>query len=71
MWDEAIEQQFEFTLVQTFLFEDRNKAKDKFKKHVADLGSVERDSKQTEELENAVEAITPWATRRLAAITPP
>ncbi|WP_259640301.1 VirB4 family type IV secretion system protein [Pseudomonas syringae group genomosp. 3] len=58
MWDEAIEQQFEFTLVQTFLFEDRNKAKDKFKKHVADLGSVERDSKQTEELENAIEAIT-------------
>ncbi|SOS42747.1 conjugal transfer protein (plasmid) [Pseudomonas syringae] len=58
MWDEAIEQQFEFTLVQTFLFEDRNKAKDKFKKHVADLGSVERDSKQTEELENAIDAIT-------------
>ncbi|EGH19351.1 conjugal transfer protein, partial [Pseudomonas savastanoi pv. glycinea str. race 4] len=36
----------EFTLVQTFLFEDRNKDKDKFKKHVADLGSVERDSRQ-------------------------
>lgn len=58
MWDEAIEQQFEFTLVQTFLFEDRNKAKGKFTKHIADLGSVEKDSKQTKELEEAIEAIT-------------
>jgi len=58
MWDEAIEQQFEFTLVQTFLFEDRNKAKDKFKKHISDLGSVEKDSRQTLELEKGIEAIT-------------
>lgn len=58
MWDEAIEQQFEFTLVQSFLFEDRNKAKLDFKKHIADLGSVEGDSKQTKELEDAVQAIT-------------
>lgn len=58
MWDEAIEQPFAFTLVQTFLFEDRNKAKDAFNKHIADLGSVEGDSKQTKELEKAVEAIT-------------
>lgn len=58
MWDEAIEEQFEFTLVQSFLFEDRNKAKREFKKHIADLGSVEGDSKQTEELENAIQDIT-------------
>jgi type IV secretion system protein VirB4 len=58
MWDEAIEQQFEFTLVQSFLFEDRNKAKREFRKHIADLGAVEGDSKQTKELENAIEDIT-------------
>jgi type IV secretion system protein VirB4 len=58
MWDEAIEQQFEFTLVQTFLFEDRNKAKREFRKHIADLGAVEGDSRQTKELENAIEDIT-------------
>lgn len=58
MWDEAIEQPFAFTLVQTFMFEDRNKAKGDFKKHIADLGSVEGDSKQTEELERGIEAIT-------------
>ncbi|WP_445674480.1 VirB4 family type IV secretion system protein [Pseudomonas japonica] len=58
MWDEAIEQQFEFTLVQSFLFEDRNAAKGKFKRHIADLGSVEKESKQSLELENAIEAIT-------------
>ena len=58
MWDEAIEAQFEFTLVQTFMYEDRNKAKSDFKKHIADLGAVEGDSKQTKELENAIEDIT-------------
>lgn len=58
MWDEAIEQQFAFTLVQTFIFEDRNKAKQKFRKHIADLESVEGDSKQTKELEEAIQDIT-------------
>lgn len=58
MWDEAIEQQFEFTLVQTFMYEDRNKAKSDFKKHIADLGAVEGDSKQTKELEDAIQDIT-------------
>lgn len=58
MWDEAIEQPFAFTLVQTFMFEDRNKAKGDFKKHISDLGSVEGDSRQTEELERAIESIT-------------
>ncbi len=58
MWDEAIEQQFEFTLVQSFLFEDRNRAKKEFNKHIADLGSVEGESRQTDELENAIEEVT-------------
>lgn len=58
MWDEAIEQQFDFTLVQTFLYEDRNKIKREFKKHISDLGSVEGNSKQTKELDDAVQQIT-------------
>lgn len=58
MWDEAIEQQFDFTLVQTFLFEDRNKVKGTFKKHTADLKSVEGESDQTDEIEQAVQDIT-------------
>lgn len=58
MWDEAIEQPFEFTLVQTFLFEDRNRAKLAFNKHIADLGSVEQESRQTKELQAAVQDIT-------------
>ncbi|WP_456017534.1 VirB4 family type IV secretion system protein [Pseudomonas fluorescens] len=58
MWDEAIEQQFAFTLVQTFIFEDRNKAKSDFKKHIADLGAVEDDSPQTKELQKAIQDIT-------------
>lgn len=58
MWDEAVEQQFDFTLVQSFLYEDRNKVKKQFKKHIADLGSVEGESKQTKELDDAVQLIT-------------
>lgn len=58
MWDEAVEQQFDFTLVQTFLFEDRNKVKAKFKKHMADLKSVEGESSQTDEIEQDVQKIT-------------
>lgn len=58
MWDEAIEQPFDFTLVQTFIFHDRVKAKGMFLKHSADLGSVEGDSKQLEELDKAVATIT-------------
>lgn len=58
MWDEAIEQQFDFTLVQSFMYEDRNAVKRQFKKHIADLGSVEGESKQTEELDEAVQQIT-------------
>lgn len=58
MWDEAVEQPFDFTIVQSFLFEDRNTAKRNFTKHAADLGSVEGESDQTLELEKAVQLIT-------------
>lgn len=58
MWDEVIEEQFDFTLVQTFIFEDRNKSKTNFKKQTVDLSSAEGDSKQVQELENAVQGIT-------------
>lgn len=58
MWDEAVEQQFDFTLVQTFIYEDRTKTKKQFNKHISDLGSVEGESKQTEELDNAIQEIT-------------
>lgn len=58
MWDEAIEQPFDFTLVQTFIFDDRNTVKRTFTKHVADLSSVEGESKQTKELMAAVQEIT-------------
>lgn len=57
MWDEAIEQPFDFTLVQAFLFEDRNEIKRGFKKQVADLASVEGESKQTDELDDAAQEI--------------
>jgi type IV secretion system protein VirB4 len=61
MWDEAIEQQFDFTLVQSFLFEDRNEAKRQFTRHAADLASTEGESNQTDELTGeggAVQQIT-------------
>lgn len=58
MWDEVIEYPFDFTLVQTFQFEDRNKVKSDFKKHIADLGSVEGETKQANELEKAIQEIT-------------
>lgn len=58
MWDEAVEQPFDFTLVQTFLFEDRNRVKAAFRKHTADLKSVEGESEQTGEIEQAVQQIT-------------
>lgn len=58
MWDEAIDFQCDFTLVQSFLFKDRQTAKSDFKKQTADLGSVEGESKQTDELKDAVQEIT-------------
>lgn len=58
MWNEAIEQPYDFTLVQTLLFEDRAKSKTDFKKHQSDLMSVEGESKQVLELQDAVTAIT-------------
>lgn len=58
MWNEAIEQPFDFTLVQTMLFEDRAKSKTDFRKHSADLASVEGESDQVVQLQKAVESIT-------------
>lgn len=58
MWDEAIEEQLDFTLVQTFIFEDRNKSKVNFSKQTADLTSAEGETKQTKELEDAIQDIT-------------
>lgn len=58
MWDEAIEQQFDFTLVQTFMYEDRNAVKREFKKHIADLASVEGESRQSQQLDDAIQEIT-------------
>lgn len=57
MWDEAIEEQIEFTLIQTFIFEDRNKAKGQFNKQTVDLESAEGKSKQSKELAEAVQQI--------------
>ncbi|MNM38138.1 Type IV secretion system protein virB4 [compost metagenome] len=58
MWDEAVGQQIDFTLVQTFLFEDRNKAKRGFNKQLFDLAQTEGETKQTDELNTAVGDIT-------------
>ncbi|MFG8100951.1 VirB4 family type IV secretion system protein [Pseudomonas aeruginosa] len=57
MWDEAIEQPLDFTLVQAFMFEERNEIKRNFKKQIADLASVEGESKQTDELDDAASEI--------------
>lgn len=58
MWDEAVEEQFDFTLVQTFIYEDRNKSKVNFAKQTVDLTSAEGETKQTKALEDAVQDIT-------------
>jgi type IV secretion system protein VirB4 len=58
MWDEAIEEQFDFSLVQSFMFEDRNKSKVNFAKQTVDLASAEGETKQTKALEDAVQDIT-------------
>lgn len=62
MWDEAIEEQFDFTLVQTFLFEDRNKMKRQFRAQSSDLASTEGESAQTDEMADAVQSITQGKT---------
>lgn len=58
MWDQAIDEQFNFTLVQTFIYEQRVKVKSKFKKHTADLKGTEGDTLQTKQLEDAVQEVT-------------
>ncbi len=58
IWDEAVGQQIDFTLVQMFLFEDRNKAKRALTKQIFDLSQTEGENKQTQELDEAIEGIT-------------
>ncbi|EPJ1876665.1 VirB4 family type IV secretion system protein [Klebsiella pneumoniae] len=58
MWDQVLEEQYDFTLVQTFHFEDRNKIKTKINAQKVDLASTEGESSQTEELEDDVQAVT-------------
>lgn len=58
MWDEALEQQYDFCLVQTFHFEDRNRIKRRLKVQTSDLASTEGESAQTDELIEAVQAVT-------------
>lgn len=58
MWDEAVEEQFDFTLIQSFLFEDRNKMKRQFKAQSSDLASTEGESSQTNEIADAIQGVT-------------
>jgi type IV secretion system protein VirB4 len=58
MWDEAIEEQFDFTVIQTFLFEDRNKVKRQFKAQSSDLASTEGESSQTDDIKDAIQEVT-------------
>ncbi|MDI8746327.1 DUF1974 domain-containing protein, partial [Salmonella enterica subsp. enterica serovar Montevideo] len=39
MWDEALEEPYDFCLVQSFLFEDRNRIKRRLRVQMADLAS--------------------------------
>ncbi|KFW97761.1 VirB4 family type IV secretion system protein [Pectobacterium carotovorum] len=58
MWDEAIDEQYDFCMVQSFLFEDRNRIKRRLKVQMADLSSTEGQSTQTEELADSVQEVT-------------
>lgn len=57
MWDEAIDEQYDFCLVQSFHFIDRNRAKRRFNVQKADLSSTEGESVQTLELEDAAQEV--------------
>lgn len=58
MWDEALEEQYDFILTQTFHFEDRNRIKRRLKVQTSDLSATEGASQQTEALQDAVQAVT-------------
>lgn len=58
MWDEALEEQYDFLLVQNFHFEDRNRIKRRLKVQTSDLAATEGESCQTEALLDAVQAVT-------------
>lgn len=58
MWDEALEEQSDFILTQSFHFEDRNQIKRKLKVQTSDLSATEGQSEQTDALQDAVQAVT-------------
>lgn len=58
MWDEVLEEQCDFCLVQTFHFEDRNRIKRRLRSQMSDLTSTEGESDQTKELNESVQEVT-------------
>lgn len=62
MWDEALDEQYDFCLVQNFLFEDRNRIKRRLKSQMSDLSSTEGESSQTAELADNVQEVTQGKT---------
>ncbi|MCW0309910.1 VirB4 family type IV secretion system protein [Pantoea ananatis] len=57
MWDELLDVQSDFCLVQTFHFEERNKIKHKLTVQKSDLANTEGESEQTDELEDAIQQV--------------
>jgi len=57
MWDEVLEEQCDFCLVQTFHFEDRNRIKRRLNNQMSDLASTEGESDQTDELKLSVQEV--------------
>ncbi|ENN5873296.1 conjugal transfer protein [Salmonella enterica] len=58
MWDEALEEPYDFCLVQSFLFEDRNRIKRRLRVQMADLASTEGQSSDTDDLADSVQEVT-------------
>lgn len=58
MWDEVLDEQYDFCMVQSFLFEDRNRMKRRLKTQMSDLSSTEGQSSETEELADSVQEVT-------------
>ncbi|UDJ88600.1 VirB4 family type IV secretion system protein [Erwinia amylovora] len=58
MWDDVTEEQCDFCLTQTFHFAERNKIKTKINIQRVDLANSEGESKQTDKLEDDIQAIT-------------
>lgn len=58
MWDEAMEQNVEFMLVQTFHYLNRNDSSSRIEKHYNNLASTLGDTKETKALVNAVAEVS-------------